>query len=130
MRRVRFANRYADEQSHRKVVFISVHFDSVERTDLSGVRIITPDMNLRLAKTLAEEFGQWRRLREENPVVQSGDRNHGMRNIFVLRGHNKIRSRVLVELGNFSNAPDVWRIRNPRIRAEYAAIIAEALKRL
>jgi N-acetylmuramoyl-L-alanine amidase len=129
LRRVTFANQYAHEQRSRKVAFIAIHFDSVGRRDLAGVRIITPDANLKLAVALADEFGRRKRLRE-NPVVESGDQNHGMRNIFVLGKRNGVRERVLIELGNFANADDVWRIRNPDVRREYARLITEALKRL
>lgn len=112
------------------VTWISVHFDSVERADLMGVRIIAQKEKTKLEDALFRAFEKRKRLRNEFPLVRAGDRDHGMKNLFVLRPLNHIRERVLVELGNFANEADLWRIRDWRVRDEYAQAIVEALENL
>ena len=56
--------------------------------------------------------------------------NGAARNLYILRGDkNPVDDRILVELGNFGNEADLWRIRKPEIRQEYAYLIASALAR-
>ncbi len=127
--RVDYANEILLEYPRAEIVFLSIHFDAVPYENIYGMRIITPNEHIRLPFLLAEACRK--RLRQALPIVISGDRNHGMRNLYILReGYNNISERVLIELGNFNNPGDVWRIRNPQVRDDYAACIIEALKKL
>ena len=134
--RITYANRIFIKYPKHRVVFISIHFDSTPNENLTGVHIIAPEKGKTdLSNSLASEFRKAGRLRslngaEYNPIVIDGDRDHGQRRIFVLREENKIHQRVLIELGNFSNASDVWRIRNFEVREQYAKIIAASLASL
>lgn len=133
--RITYANQIFSKYPKHRVVFISIHFDSTPNADLAGVHLIAPEKGrVDLSNSLASEFRKAGRLRmlmtngaEYFPVVTDGDPNHGQRRIFVLREENKIPQRVLIELGNFSNARDVWRIRDFEVREQYANIIASAL---
>lgn len=130
-KRTGFANQILGRfRSSKRVLFISVHFDSLgnENGGIYGMRIITPDVRSRLTFLVADSCRK--RLRENNPVVASGDQDHGMPNLLVLRElYNKIEQRILIELGNFGNPADIWRIRNPQVREDYAKCIVEALKK-
>jgi len=58
-------------------------------------------------------------------------RNGSVRNLFILKGsNNAVDQRVLIELGNFKNPADVWRIRDYRVRENYAQIVLRALIKL
>lgn len=114
--------------THRKA-WISIHFDVLGRNgEIDGVRIIAADTNLRLAQALGRSFGGARRLRDDNPIITSGDREYGIRRLFVLGSENRIIEKVLIELGNFNNSVDLWRIRNWQIREAYAIAIVQALE--
>ena len=114
--------------SHRRA-WISIHFDVLGRNNqIDGVRIIAADTSLRLVETLERSFGGVRRLRDDNPIVGSGDREYGIRRLFVLGPENNIREKVLIELGNFNNQADLWRVRNPVVRESYAFSIVRALE--
>lgn len=134
--RITYANRIFIKYPKHRIVFISIHFDSTPNENLTGVHMIAPEKGRAdLSDSLAREFRKAGRLRslngaEYNPAVIDGDRNHGQRRIFVLREENEIPQRVLIELGNFSNPTDVWRIRNFEVREQYAKIIAASLASL
>ena len=119
-----------------KLVFVSIHFDA-EPSKLQGVYVIVPEgKRPQTATNLLETFGEVKRLRKRkegltwkpyHPVLVNG----AARNLYILRGDkNPIAERVLIELGNFGNKDDVWRIRNPDIRQQYAEAITAGLERL
>lgn len=128
-KRIAYGNTIWNKAKKRsRVAWISIHFDVVgKKSDIQGVRIIAADCEGSLAKALGSGFETAHRLRTEFPVVGSGDENHGIRNLFVLGLRNKVRDKVLVELGNFQNSTDLWRIRNPVVREAYAQSIVRGL---
>jgi len=114
------------------VVWISIHFDVVgTRSDVAGVRIIHAPgtKSVELASRLAQSFGRAGRMRAHGPVAVNGDPRYGLRNLYILNGGNRTPAKVLVELGNFNNDTDLWRIRDPKVREAYARAIVEALER-
>ena len=143
--RMRYANKVLVEHPRQRVVFLSLHFDASGSEKLEGVHMVTPKdvVTPQLAEYLEDAFRNSHRLRTKGgeewlPIIESGDDRHGMRHLMILRGvydpyrgeYNHVRQRVLLELGNFDNAADVWRIRDPKVRESYARTIAEALKGL
>ena len=135
--RTLYANKKLKAYENHRVVFISLHFDSMRNGDLSGVHFIGPERGKpEIAIFLEEEFRKEKRLRSLNgseyyTYGNSGDRSRGIANMFVLRnGVNFISQRILIELGNFSNPGDLWRIRDYRVREHYSQIILRALIRL
>jgi len=126
-RRLRLGNSIKQKYPRHRQAWISIHFDVRGRGGDDGVRIIAADTELQIAKSLERSFGNAKRLRDDDPVVESGDRDHGIRRLFILSGENRIKEKVLIELGNFKNESDVWRIRNHVVREAYAKAITEAL---
>jgi N-acetylmuramoyl-L-alanine amidase len=138
--RTDFANavlkKYRDRRKYPgyKVVFISLHFDSTRCREIEGVHIIAPKETPPIVEFLEQKFRKAGRLRRRSgveyyPVVHSGDKKRGVRNLYILRGtHNSVPNRVLIELGNFVNPQDVWRIRTFSSRQDYAMIITRALE--
>ena len=126
-KRLRLGNQVKRKYPKHRQAWISIHFDVRGRGGDDGVRIIVPDTELQIAKSLERSFGNAKRLRDDDPVVESGDRDHGIRRLFVLSGENRIRDKVLIELGNFKNEADVWRIRNHVVREAYARAITDSL---
>lgn len=127
-RRIRYGNQILANNPRAKVVWISVHFDVTGRRDeVKGVRVVTPNLKLDLAQEIVESFTDDRRQREDMPIVANGDKEHGLRNLYVLGKANRIEQKVLIELGNFLNITDVWRIRAWPIRQAYATAIVRAL---
>ncbi len=125
---------YGNTQSRRfpnhRQAWISIHFDVVgSRKEIDGVRIIKGKTSTKLAEVLRQSFAAAARLRERGPVVENGDPRYGIRSLYILNGGNRFREKVLIELGNFNNTTDVWRIRNPVTREAYASAIATALTR-
>ena len=135
-RRVDYANRIRDQYPRHRVVFISLHFDSTGNGRLEGTHFVAPaGTSLQMVSFLVEEFRKGGRLRslegkEYHPVTISGDSGSGTRNLYILRSTNRVCQRVLVELGNFTNRTDVWRLRDYRVRENYAQLITRALFRL
>ncbi len=128
-RRLAYGNSVSRKYPRHKQAWISIHFDVLGRNRvIEGVRIIKARGSNKLADALGASFAKYNRLRDFAPVVQSGDPQYGLRNLFILNGNNRIREKVLVELGNFNNTTDVWRVRNPVTREAYARAIAEALR--
>ena len=128
-KRLRYGNGISRKYPRHRQAWISVHFDVLGRNDeIDGVRIIAANTDLRLAKTLEHSFGTVKRLRDDDPVVASGDRDHGMRRLFILGSRNRIKEKVLIELGNFNNRVDLWRIRDWKVREAYARAIVQALE--
>lgn len=133
--RVATANRILARYPKHRVVFISIHFDVTPNRELEGVHLIVPESGpLAVATALESEFRQSGRLRklngeERNPIVRSGDAAHGMRRLYILSAQNRVRHRVLVELGNFANERDVWRLRDHSVRQDYAGIMVRALEK-
>ena len=118
------------QYSKHKKAWISIHFDVVgQNKDIQGVRIITPpgSPDLRLAKSLERSFGDAHRLRAEDPVIASGDRDHGLRRLYILSSRNHLTQRVLIELGNFNNKTDIYRIRAANVRDAWATAIVHGL---
>lgn len=131
-KRLALGNAIASDKRYakHKKAWISIHFDVVGRkTDIQGVRIITPpgNKNLQLAKALQRSFGDAHRLRADDPVIASGDRDHGLRRLFILSGLNRLDQRVLIELGNFNNKTDMYRIRASNVRDAWATAIVRGL---
>jgi len=127
--RLAYGNAMSRKYPKYKQAWISIHFDVVgTKKDVEGVRIIKSAGSNGLAQALGCSFGKSSRLRDINPVVVNGDPRFGIRNLWILRGGNKIQEKVLVELGNFNNTTDVWRVRNPVTREAYALAIVEALE--
>ncbi|KKU91319.1 MAG: Cell wall hydrolase/autolysin [Candidatus Jorgensenbacteria bacterium GW2011_GWA1_48_11] len=127
-KRLSYGNRVGRRYPNHRQAWISIHFDMLRDGEIGGVRIIVPDTALRLARALDNSFGNARRLRDDNPVVYNGDQNHGIRRLFVLGPGNRIREKALIELGNFNNQTDLWRIRDWRVREAYARAIVQALE--
>jgi N-acetylmuramoyl-L-alanine amidase len=128
-KRLAYGNMMAKKYPRHHKAWISIHFDVTGKsTGIEGVRIISPGNNGKLVKALERTFGSAHRLREGDPVVESGDPDHGLRHIFVLSSRNQIRDRVLIELGNFLNDKDAWRIRDPKTRESYALLVVKALE--
>lgn len=128
-KRLAYGNQISRRYPRHRQVWISIHFDVVGRIrSIAGVRIIAPDIELSIAKALAKSFDNAQRLRSDNPVVANGDKDFGLRRLYVLTAANSIRQRVLIELGNFNNSVDVWRIRSFEVREAYARAIVQALE--
>lgn len=128
-RRLTYGNRFFRTYPKHRRVWISIHFDVLGKNDqIDGVRIIAPDTELRLAKALEQSFGIAKRLRDEDAIVSNGDRDHGIRRLFILGSQNAFREKVLIELGNFNNDGDLWRIRDWKVREAYAQAIIRALE--
>lgn len=124
-KRLALANQLLKKYPRHRIAWISIHFDVVGRNaEIQGVRIINGNGDT-LPIALQGAFGK--RLREVAPVVGNGDRDHGIRKLYVLSKANKVKSKVLIELGNFRNRTDLWRIRNPVVREAYARAIVEGL---
>lgn len=126
-KRLRLGNQIKGKYPKHRQAWVSIHFDVRGRGLDDGVRIIAPDTELRIAKSLERSFGNAKRLRDDDPMVESGDRDHGIRRLFILSGENRIKEKVLIELGNFKNEADVWRIRNHVVREAYARAITDSL---
>ncbi len=124
--RLRYGNIQNRKYPHHKKAWVSIHFDVVGDSDIDGVRIITGKGSEKLATALQSSFGKYKRLRDRGPVAANGDDRYGLRSLYILNGGNQMRQKVLIELGNFKNGTDVWRIRNPVTRDAYAQAIAEA----
>lgn len=140
-RRTNFANTVLSQHPWEKIVYVSLHFDSTGNGSIEGVNFMSPakdvlpeGRDLELIDALVASFKAAHRLRtqegvEHNPIVYSGDPATGTISVFVLSPKvNRVRQRVLVELGNFTNRKDVWRIRDADVRQEYAQTIARALR--
>lgn len=128
-RRVKIANRSLTPGS--KVVFISIHFDVLGDEDLEGARIIAGESANNLSALLENELEKERRIsNSDRPVLKNGDRSHGIKKIHVLGRTNKIKQKALIELGNFKNQKDLWRIRDYKVRENYAQIVTRALIKL
>ena len=127
-KRVAFGNLMARKFPKSRIVWISIHFDVVGNlTETSGVRIIAADSMNAVARGLVKSFDDSHRLRARNPFVESGDPRYGIRDLYVLSSRNIIRNRVLIELGNFNNDGDAWKIRSPEVRDSYAQTIVRGL---
>ncbi len=128
-KRVAFANLKLKNFPKHKVVYISIHFDVVKK-EFAGARIITGRKSNFLALCLKKELEIKNRLSNHvNSIITSGDKSKGVKNIYVLSNTNKIRECVLLELGNFKNEKDLWRIRDPKVREDYALVITKSLER-
>lgn len=127
-RRVAYANYIKRSYPKHKVVFISVHFDALTKS-MEGVRIIESASGTKLGCLLTEEFSKGNRMENgAGSLFRSGDKSHGIVNAYVLReDKNSIREKVLLELGNFSNPKDIWRIRDYHVRENYAQLVTRAL---
>lgn len=136
-KRTAFANQALSQNFWRRVVFVAIHFDALGVDDLQGVHFIAPEGPQReVISDLLSAFRSADRIQKRNgteymPVKQSGDEATGSKRIYVLSPDtNKVKERVLIELGNFSNPSDVWRIRSFDVRENYAEIIVAALAEL
>ena len=136
-KRTQVANRTLHKYPNHRIVFLSLHFDAAGSRQLSGTHFIIPQgERIELADYLLDEFAADNKTRKQNgvdhyPVTISGDKKHGVRRLFVLSKHNNlVRQKVLIELGNFSNPEDLWRIRDHRVRESYAELITRALFKL
>ena len=131
--RVALAREVKQKHPHSRVVFVSIHFDSVGSPNIAGMSVVVPKAGPpRIALALEKTFREARLVRKDGsrelrPITVSGDAAHGMRSILVLGRRNPIGERVLIELGNFRSEADVWRIRNPGNREKYASLIADAI---
>lgn len=127
-KRIAFGNQILRRYPKHRIAWVSIHFDVVGKNmNVEGVRIIATNPTSSLVRGLVGGFADVNRLRDEFPVVENGDPSHGIRRLLVLGLENKVRDKVLIELGNFRNTEDVWRIRNPKVRESYARAIAKGL---
>ncbi len=127
-KRLAYGNMINRKYPRHNRAWISIHFDKLgTNTEIQGVRIIAPSTELRLAKSLGKSFGDVHRLRASAPVVASGDKRYGLRNLFVLGRSNQTQQKVLIELGNFNNRVDMYRIRAHNIRDAWAQAIVRGL---
>lgn len=124
-----FVKRYP----RHRVVWISVHYD-VGGVSTEGAVVIVPSTGATPAsRAIATAFGRHPdRTRQCNgtpadDILESGDRDHGIRRLYILSSRNPVRERMLIELGNFRNAEDLWRIRDHRVRDDFARRIARGL---
>ncbi len=126
--RLAYGNTLSRTYPRHRQAWISIHFDVLGKNKvIEGVRVIAPKGSDKLAQALARSFAQYHRLRKNAPIIRNGDKTYGLRNLFILNGGNRISEKALIELGNFNNTTDVWRVRNPVTREAYARAIAEAL---
>ena len=108
-----------------------MHFDVLGQKKLESARIITGKSANDLSSLLEDELENERRVSNiGKPVVKNGDKTHGIKRIYVLGDTNRIKQKVLIELGNFKNDKDLWRIRDYKVRENYAQIVVRALIRL
>lgn len=134
-RRTRVANQALRDYPEHRVVFISIHFDATGNPDLQGVHFIAPNVGEpipRIIELLEDEFRKADRIRTlDGEVYHPIQRNGTVRNLYVMRPEfNDVDQRVLIELGNFTNPHDVWRIRSYAVRENYCQIVLRALIRL
>jgi len=128
-KRISYANLKLKNYPKHKVVFISIHFDVINQK-LSGARIIMGKNANYLGGCLQKELEIGHRLTtSDNGLLKNGDKSFGIKNIMVLGKTNKISNCALVELGNFKNEQDLWRIRDPKVREDYALIVTKSLER-
>jgi N-acetylmuramoyl-L-alanine amidase len=127
-KRTSFANLKAKKYPSKKIVFISIHFD-ISRLDYLGVRIIKGE-NDTIGNFIRNEFEQNYLLSNSLvPVLENGDKTHGIRHLYVLGGYNKINNKILLELSNLKNEKDLSRVLNANMRENYAFIIYFALEK-
>lgn len=133
--RLRYGNMLFEESSSGNTVFLSLHFDA-SSPSLEGVTLYTPrGASPAIVSCLEDSFREANRLRRKDgkpgeyyPVVQSGNKENGVRNLYILDPkHNQIPEKVLVELGNITHPSDLWKMRQERIREEYATCLFKAL---
>lgn len=139
-KRVDIANKALADRWWRfweRVVYIAIHFDANANGQIEGVSFIAPEGDDReLTTYLVGAFDDANRLRTQSgvehvPVVKSGDPSTGTIHVYVLSPKtNDVRQRILIELGNFKNPKDLWRIRDAAVRQSYADTIAKALAEL
>lgn len=128
-KRVSFANLKLENYPKHKVVFISIHFDVINKK-LLGARIIMGKNANYLGSCLKKELETGHRLTtSDNGLLKNGDKSFGIKNLVVLGKTNKISECALIELGNFKNETDLWRIRDPKVREDYALIVTKSLER-
>ena len=126
--RVEIANRVLRSSGMPRVCFISIHFDALQDKSLQSTRIIAGKNASDLSVLLGRNFEEERRISNSgSPLVRNGDKAHGIRNIYVLSDANQIKQKAMLELGNFNNEKDLWRIRDYKVRENYAQIITRAL---
>jgi N-acetylmuramoyl-L-alanine amidase len=126
VKRTIYANKI---KGNPRKIFISIHFDSVAN-EYKGARVIYGKGGYKLAQVLQKEFtGEGKISNFYPPLLSNGDRSHGIRCLTVLGNKNSISPKVLLELGNFNNELDFWRIRDYKMRENYAQIIVRAITR-
>lgn len=123
----------AKRYPHHRVVWISIHYD-VGGASTEGAVVIVPSSGATptsraIARAFERHPDRTRRCNGEptDDILESGDRDHGIRRLFVLSNRNPFPERMLIELGNFRNAEDLWRIRDHRSRDDFARRIARGL---
>jgi N-acetylmuramoyl-L-alanine amidase len=123
-KRVEFANGIARKNRGKKVVFLAIHFDSASKA-ATGAFVITPHNY----KPAIADFmvGSLNGLAASVPLRTAG--KGGEKNLQILRDGNSIRQKVLIELGNFQNEKDNWRIRDYQTRNKFAIRIVEGLQK-
>lgn len=125
--RCRVANQACEKYSDKKVIFISLHFDSNPRKELGGITFYThpKDKETRLIPYLMTAAHQYHRERKLN-----GEEYYPSRNAeyYVINpAHNAASNRVLVELGNLQNDADFWRMRDALVKEDYAKTITQGI---
>lgn len=119
---------------YNRVVWISIHFDHVG-AGVAGAVIVVPSEGPTPASVeIARVFEELPPDRTRTvggvdvPVLlRSGDHDHGIRNLYVLGRQNPVKDRMLIELGNFQNDQDRWRIRDHAVRMDFARKITLGL---
>ena len=140
-RRVDFANRALEFFAKKgfKVIFISIHIDSMRSRSgrrIGGIHILYPKSQSgnELANTLNSVFSLSPDLRRKSgdklfePIHETG------RDIIILRGMsertkipNKIKNRVVIEVGNLANPEDCKKLSTPDYREDVASRIARGI---
>ncbi|MBK5215516.1 MAG: N-acetylmuramoyl-L-alanine amidase [Candidatus Pacebacteria bacterium] len=126
-KRVEYANNKLLIYPDSKIVYISIHFDKLPNT-IYGTRIIIGNSSTKLANCLKDEFKKENFLTNHKfSILYNGDKTKGIKNLIVLRNTNKIKEKVLIELGNFNHENDLNRLVDCQGRDEYANIICKSL---
>ena len=133
--RVAAANRFYADNRDKDVYFISLHFD-VAATDLAGMSFYYPAWpggGGALVELLADEMRADGRARTNLDTGREVKVAQAHRYAILSNSHNP--DSYLIELGNLASLdraggnPDLWRMRDPATRQEYAELILRAIGR-
>ena len=123
-KRVAFANQIDEANPGKKIVFLSIHFDSTKVKNSGAFVIVPHDYKPKIADLMVEALDG---LAAKGPIRVAGE--NGEKWVHVLRDVNTIHEKVLIELGNFQNVRDNWRIRDYSTRNKFAIRIVDGLQK-